>query len=362
MLTIPVPLGQRSYDVIVGELGVDAIADTLIKALGNTTGIAVLVDCELAKKSARVAELYQALQARIDRVARLDLLAGEACKSFSQLENTCEWLAAQGFDRGASIVSIGGGATSDHAGFAAAIYLRGIAFALIPTTLLAMVDASVGGKTAVDLRAGKNLVGAFYQPRVVLADLTFLDTLPPRELAAGMAEVVKAGLIADAGLFRMLEALSGPAHTWSRQDLLSTIAAAINVKVAVVTEDEREMGRRAILNFGHTLGHAMETASNYQLLHGEAVGLGMLAALRLGELRGTTEAGLLARTTALLQKLALPKNVQLYLREESLKHLEVDKKRRNENIRFVFVPTPGEAVLQDVALATLRTQVPTLFA
>lgn len=361
MFTIPVPLGDRSYNVMMGDLGIEGVADALAVALRNTSGVALLVDGTLAKLNPRVQELTEALATRFARVSRLDLPAGEACKSFAHLEATCEWLAAQGFDRGASIVAVGGGATSDHAGFAAAIYLRGIAFALVPTTLLAMVDASVGGKTAVDLRAGKNLVGAFYQPKVVLGDAAFLETLPARELAAGMAEVVKAGLIADAPLFESLEALSGPAHTWPRKDLLAAIAAAVTVKVAVVTEDERETGRRAILNFGHTLGHAMETASNYQLLHGEAVGLGMLAALRLGQQQGITEASLLTRTAAVLEKLGLPTDVATHLHAESIKHVEVDKKRRSENIRFVFVPQPGDAVLQDVPLTTLRDKGPQLF-
>jgi len=156
------------------------------------------------------------LAARLPRVRRLDLPAGESCKTLAAIEHTCDWLAANGYDRGAALVSIGGGATSDHTGFAAAIYLRGIAYATFPTTLLAMVDASVGGKTGVDIAAGKNLVGAFHQPRAVVADPGFLESLPERELAAGMAEVVKAGLVADAALLDTLEAQASAGHASDR--------------------------------------------------------------------------------------------------------------------------------------------------
>jgi len=171
------------------------MAQKIATALGKPTGVAVLVDSRLGQVSARVQPLVEALAARLPRVRRLDLPAGESCKTLAAIEKTCDWLADNGYDRGAALLGIGGGATSDHTGFAAAIYLRGVAYATFPTTLLAMVDASVGGKTGVDIAAGKNLVGAFHQPRAVVADLGFLDSLPSREIAAGMAEVVKAGLI-----------------------------------------------------------------------------------------------------------------------------------------------------------------------
>ncbi|MCG5056203.1 MAG: 3-dehydroquinate synthase [Myxococcales bacterium] len=361
MFTIPVPLGDRTYNVLIGDMGVETTAECVAKALARCTGLAVVVDGHVARLNPRVAALSRALEARLPRVACLELAPGESCKTFSELEKTCEWLAAQGFDRGAAILAIGGGATSDHAGFAASIYLRGIPFALVPTTLLAMVDASVGGKTAVDLGAGKNLVGAFHQPKVVVADLGFLETLPARELSAGMAEVVKAGLIADAALFAWLERQSAPAQAWPQALLAEAIAEAVKVKVAVVSEDERETGRRAILNFGHTLGHAIESGSHYGLLHGEAVSLGMLAALRLGELKGKSDATLRTRTQALLERLALPVDVKTHLTPEALKHVDVDKKRRSDSVRFVFVPTPGEAVLEDVPLSELRTHALSMF-
>ncbi len=207
MIAVGVELGARRYDVRIGAIEPDAAAEALVAALGpSTTGVAVLVDGDLAKRSPRVDPLVAAIARRVPRVARRNLPAGEACKTMDEIAGTNEWLAAEGFDRRAAVVGVGGGATTDHAGFAAAIYLRGVAFAAFPTTLLAMVDASVGGKTGVDLRAGKNLVGAFHQPKAVIADLAFLETLPARERIAGLAEVIKCGFIADAALLAELEA------------------------------------------------------------------------------------------------------------------------------------------------------------
>jgi len=347
-----VPLGDRSYDVHIGTFGATDIAERLAEDIGEPSGVAVLVDEHVAEVSPRVAPLVEALSARLRRVQMFRLPRGESAKNLAAVERTCQWLAEQGYDRGGVIVGMGGGAATDHAGFVASIYLRGIGFALCPTTLLADVDASVGGKTGVDIPAGKNLVGAFHQPRVVVADLGFLQTLPAREVAAGMAEVVKAGLIADGQLFASLEA--NP--TLGADQLPAAIAAAVQVKIDVVSEDERESGRRAILNFGHTFGHAVEAASGYELLHGEAVSLGMLAALSLGEARGVTEAGLTDRSRALLAKLALPVDVKARVSPEVVTRIEVDKKRRSDKVRFVLVPSPGEAALHDIPLPELKQQ------
>jgi 3-dehydroquinate synthase len=330
------------------------MADKIAAALGKPTGVAVLVDSRLRQLSPRVQPLVDAFAARLPRVRCLELAAGESCKTLAAIEGTCDWLAGGGYDRGAALLAIGGGATSDHAGFVAAIYLRGIAYATCPTTLLAMVDASVGGKTGVDIAAGKNLVGAFHQPRAVVADLGFLDSLPARELAAGLAEVVKAALIADAALLDTLEAHAGTALPAAA--LAKIIEAAVRVKVDVVVADEREGGRRAILNFGHTVGHAIEAASGFQLLHGEAVSLGMIAALALGVARGVTEAGLLARATALLARLGLPVDVKHRLAADVLDRIEVDKKRVSDAVRFVLVPRPGQAIIEGIALDDLKQQ------
>lgn len=354
MTTLAVPLGDRRYDVHIAPFAAGEVADHIARALGKPTGVAVFVDEHVARVSPRVAPLVGALAARLPRVQQFLLPQGESAKNLAAVERSCEWLAAHGYDRGSALVGIGGGAATDHTGFVASIYLRGVAFALCPTTLLAAVDASVGGKTGVDIPAGKNLVGAFHQPRAVVADLGFFATLPEREVAAGMAEVVKAGLIADATLVAALEA--APA-TRSPDALASAIAAAVKVKIDVVAEDEREGGRRAILNFGHTVGHAIEAASGYELLHGEAVALGMIAALAFGEARGVTVPGLRARVEDLLAKLALPVDVRSRLTPSVLDRIEVDKKRRSDGVRFVFVARPGEAILQDITLSDAKQQI-----
>ncbi len=355
MTTLRVPLADRSYDVHIAPLTAEATADQIAAALGKASGVAVLVDEYVARISPRVPKLLAALGARLPRVQSLLLPRGESAKNLAVVERTCEWLAGRGYDRGCAVVGVGGGATTDHAGFVAAIYLRGVAFALCPTTLLAAVDASVGGKTGVDIPAGKNLVGAFHQPRVVVADLNFFDTLPGREMAAGMAEVVKAALVGDASLLARLDAEAG--NDRSPASLAATIASAVQVKIGVVSEDERESGRRAILNFGHTVGHAVEAASGYALLHGEAVSLGMIASLALGEARGVTAPGLRARIESLLARLSLPVDVGARLTADVLDRIEVDKKRRAEAVRFVFVTRPGDAVLVDLPLEDAKQQI-----
>ncbi|HEY2728687.1 MAG TPA: 3-dehydroquinate synthase [Polyangia bacterium] len=351
--TVGVELGARRYDVRIGAIAPAEAATAIAGVFGAVTGVAVLVDEAVGARSPRVAPLVEALRARLPNVKRLDLRAGEACKTLAEIERTTEWLAEEGYDRRAAVVGVGGGAATDHAGFAAAVYLRGVRFALVPTTLLAMVDASVGGKTAVDLPAGKNLVGAFHQPSAVIADLGFLGTLPARERRAGLAEVVKCGFIADPELLRILEQLpvqpDGDDAALPPAVAAELVARAVRVKAEVVAEDETESGRRAILNFGHTVGHALEAASGYGLLHGEAVGLGVLAALSLGEARGLGTPALTARATALLARLGLPVDLQPRLSAEVLARVSVDKKRRDGAIKFVFCPKPGETRLVDVS-------------
>lgn len=357
---IPVPLGARAYQVSIGVGEPAEAVGRVLAVAGDASGIAVLVDANVARISGRAAAIISALQAAVAAnvsVQRRDLPAGESCKTLAEIERTAEWMAAAGFDRGVLVVAIGGGATSDHAGFVAAIYLRGVRFVAFPTTLLAMVDASVGGKTGVDLSAGKNLVGAFHQPHAVVADLAFLETLPKRERVAGLAEVVKCGLIADDSLLDVLETQAhGLATATAPADahLSEIIAAAVRVKAEIVAEDERESGRRAILNFGHTVGHALEAASDYALLHGEAISLGMMAALTLGMSLGRTPPRLAARTRALLEGLGLPVDFEHRLDAAVLARIDVDKKRRSGSVRFVFVTAPGCAELRDLPLAELR--------
>jgi len=351
--TVHVDLGARSYDVSIGAFSSEGVADKIAAALdAKTTGVAVLIDAHVAERSARARALIAALAARLPRVERLELRAGEACKNLTEIEKSCDWLAARGYDRRAAVVGIGGGAATDHAGFAAAVYLRGVPFALVPTTLLAMVDASVGGKTGVDLGAGKNLVGAFHQPRAVVADVGFLETLPDRERIAGLAEVVKCGFIADPGLLDLLEQ-SGAALTVAQHE--EVITRAVRVKAEVVVSDETESGRRAILNFGHTVGHALEAASGYGLLHGEAVALGMVAALDLGVALGIGAPTLAARARSLLANLGLPVDYERRFDAQAQAGITVDKKRRGTTIRFVFVPVPGETRFVEIAPADIAS-------
>jgi 3-dehydroquinate synthase len=353
-VVVPVELGTRAYQVHLGTFAPRAAAELVAAALGPAvTGVALLVDAGLATRAPRLEPLTAALAARLPGVERLSLPAGEACKSLGEIERTVEWLAARGYDRRGALVGIGGGAATDHAGFAAAIYLRGIPFVTVPTTLLAMVDASVGGKTGVDLRAGKNLVGAFHQPRAVVADLEFLDTLPARERTAGLAEVVKCGFIADAKILDLLET-AGP--ELSPDLVLELVTRAVRVKAEVVAADETEGGRRAILNFGHTIGHALEAASGYELLHGEAVALGMIAALDLGAELGIGPPALAARGRALLRRLGLPIDLARRLDAAVLARLTVDKKRHGDLIRFVFCPAVGQTCLRDVPVSDLAAR------
>jgi 3-dehydroquinate synthase len=250
------------------------------------------------------------------------------------------------------VVALGGGVIGDLAGFAASVLLRGVDFVQMPTTLLAQVDSSVGGKTGINTAAGKNLVGAFHQPRAVVADVGFLETLPARERIAGLAEVAKCGFIVDAGLLDLLEQ-SGPDLTVAQHE--EVITRAVRVKADVVASDETESGRRAILNFGHTVGHALEAASGYGLLHGEAVALGMVAALDLGTALGVGAPALAARARSLLARLGLPVDYERRFDAQAQAGISVDKKRRGSTIRFVLVPSPGETRFMDITPADIAS-------
>ncbi len=358
MTSVGVELGARRYDVRVGRPAPGEAADLVVAAVGSggtVTGAAVLIDETVAQVSPRAGLVVEALRARLPELHELRLPAGEACKTLGEVDRTAGWLASRGLDRSGLIVGVGGGAATDHVGFVAAVYLRGVRFALFPTTLLAMVDASVGGKTAVDLAAGKNLVGAFHQPISVVADLAFLQTLPTRQRAAGLAEVVKCGLIGDPTILDLLERHApGAAGSPLSDDVTADLVVrAVRVKAAIVGDDERESGRRALLNFGHTLGHALEAESGYALLHGEAVSLGMVAALSLGAAQGLTPPGLVQRATALLVRLGLPVDLAGRITPAVLARVGVDKKRRGRALRFVFCSAAGSPFMKDIDSAEL---------
>ncbi|MCC6994091.1 MAG: 3-dehydroquinate synthase [Deltaproteobacteria bacterium] len=347
---IRVELGARSYDVVVGADLFAEAATRIAARQPRVTRVAIVSDDV-------VAPLYLArLAAALPEPAvPVVIPAGEPHKRMATLERMCEAFAAGGLDRRSLVLALGGGVVGDLAGFAAAVYMRGIAFAQLPTTLLAQVDASVGGKTAVDLDAGKNLVGAFHQPSFVLADVTTLASLPARERAAGLAEVVKTGLIGDATLFELCETRAGDltgagaaAPSPAAQPLWTELVArAVAVKAGVVSRDEREDGERAYLNLGHTVGHAIEAAAGYgPILHGEAVGLGLIAACRVGARLGITGPALEARVTAVLAALGLPTDLEPWLTPEVLARTGADKKRTGATLRYVVpAATPGGSPL-----------------
>ncbi|MGZ5786859.1 MAG: 3-dehydroquinate synthase, partial [Ramlibacter sp.] len=258
-------------------------------------------------------------------------------------------------DRETTLIALGGGVVGDLAGFAAAVYQRGIPFVQVPTTLLAQVDSSVGGKTAINHPKGKNMIGAFYQPRLVVCDIETLQTLPPREFSAGLAEVIKYGPIADMEFLGWLEANIGGLIN-RRTDLIAhAVKRSCEIKAWVVGQDEREAGLRAILNFGHTFGHAIEAGLGYgQWLHGEAVGCGMVMAMHLSKSLGLVDHAFTERLTALLREAGLPVVAPRLGADRYLELMRVDKKAEAGELKFVVIDRPGSAVLRGAPDALVR--------
>jgi len=276
--------------------------------------------------------------------AMLTLPAGEEHKTAATLVSLWERFVSGGLERGGTVVALGGGVVSDLAGFAAATYMRGVRWAVVPTTLLSMADASLGGKTGADLPQGKNLVGSFHAPACVLADPLLLRTLPLEEVHSGMAEVVKHGIIGDAWLFDLCAVLNGIEGVLKEPDFLEEVVRrAMAVKIRIIEEDPYEQGRRAELNLGHTVGHALEAASGYSLRHGEAVAVGMVAEARLAEHIGLAEKGLSGRIAAALSQLGLPVMVPPGMDMNAvLDAMEHDKKSRGGKARFALPVRVGE--------------------
>ncbi|MGD0410768.1 MAG: 3-dehydroquinate synthase [Verrucomicrobiota bacterium] len=342
MRTVAVPLGNRSYPIYVGAGLLSALGRFCAKLeLGRRC--AVLSDDRVARlyaKPALAALRSSGFEPRLICVPR-----GETSKSLRMVQAACDQLAAHRLERKSFLVALGGGVAGDLAGFLAAIYLRGIAFVQAPTTLLAQVDSSVGGKTGVNLKAGKNLVGAFHQPRFVLCDLRTLNSLPPREFRAGLAEVIKYGIICDAPFFARLE--RGLPRLLRRDAgiLAEVVARCCQLKAEVVRQDETETGLRAILNFGHTIGHALENISGYgKFLHGEAISIGQVAAAKLSaELTGLP-AGDAARIENLFLRAGLPVSIRLSVpaRARLLAAMQADKKVSAGEIQFVLARRIGQ--------------------
>jgi shikimate kinase / 3-dehydroquinate synthase len=329
----------KGYAVRVQPGGMDYLG-ALLQQLGLQGRVVVVSDANVAGDyGGRVIESL----GTAGYPARLVTFpAGEAHKTMQTVAAFWEAFLDAGIDRSSAVIALGGGVTGDLAGFAAATYMRGIAWVAVPTSLLAMIDASLGGKTGADLPQGKNLVGAFHPPRLVLADPEALSTLPDAELHSGMAEVVKAGIIGDAALFTQC------AMGWeaSQEDIEVLLKRAMAVKIRLVQADPYETGARAALNLGHTFGHALEAVSHYQLRHGEAVAIGMVAAARLAESLGVAQTDLTEEIACALQGLGLPIEVPSGLDWDLIQAvMRVDKKRSSGNLRFVLPVRIGEVRL-----------------
>jgi 3-dehydroquinate synthase len=281
------------------------------------------------------------------RVSRVLLPDGEAHKTWASLNLVFDHLLSHGCDRKTVLYALGGGVVGDMTGFAAATYMRGVPFVQVPTTLLAQVDSSVGGKTAINHPLGKNMIGAFYQPARVLCDLATLGSLPPRELSAGLAEVIKYGPIADMAFFDWIEAHIDALRAHDAEALAHAVQRSCQIKAEVVGQDERESGLRAILNFGHTFGHAIEAGMGYGAwLHGEAVGCGMVLAAELSAALGLVPAAFVERLTRLVARAGLPVQAPQMPGSRWLELMRVDKKAEAGAIRFVVIDGPGRAAMR----------------
>ena len=309
MHIVQVPLGQRSYDIKIGSGLLATLAQECAR-LKLERRCAIISDTNVSSHYS-VPACEALTRAGFEPIV-VTVPAGETAKSLKTVHGCYDQLAAQRLERKSFIVALGGGVVGDLAGFVAATYLRGIGFIQIPTTLLAQVDSSVGGKVGVNLRAGKNLVGAFHQPRLVLCDLETLKTLPEREFRSGLAEVIKYGIIYDEALFTELERVMPKLLERDTETLAKVIARCCEIKAEVVQQDETESALRAILNFGHTIGHALEAISHYgKYLHGEAISIGQVAATMLSSRLTGLEAEDVQRITSLFRNAGLPTTLEL---------------------------------------------------
>jgi 3-dehydroquinate synthase len=349
--TLKVELGERSYPILIGPELLQQ-PEFLEKYLPGRDVLLV--------SNTTVGPLYsgmvvQGLPSR--RVVEVTLPEGEEHKTLATASRILDVLVANRFGRDCTLVALGGGVVGDLTGFAAACYQRGVAYVQVPTTLLAQVDSSVGGKTGVNHPGGKNLIGAFHQPIAVIADTSTLDTLPTRELSAGLAEVIKYGLIRDAAFFAWLEANMDRLLGRDPEAIAHAIRRSCEIKAETVGHDEREHGERALLNLGHTFGHAIEAATQYtDWLHGEAVGAGLMMAAAMSRECGLMRQGEVERLHALLQRAGLPVGAPGLGAQVVLEHMKIDKKVQAGRIRLVLLRRIGESyVTADYPDAALRT-------
>jgi len=339
--TLSVDLGDRSYPIYIGS-DLLAEADLLTR---HIHGQSALVVTNSTVEPLYLAAIQQSLDGAGIRHDRVILEDGEQYKTLDAVTRIIDVLLENRHDRRTTVIALGGGVVGDIGGFAASVYQRGVNFIQIPTTLLSQVDSSVGGKTGVNHPLGKNMIGAFYQPRCVIADINTFSTLPPRELAAGLAEVIKYGLIYDAGFFSWLEANIDGLLQLDAELMAEAVLVSCETKARVVEQDERESGIRAILNLGHTFGHAIETVMGYgNWLHGEAVAAGMMMAIDLSIREGLVDESLRARSIDLLSRAGLPVSPPDSISvEQYLDVMAIDKKTLDGNIRLVLLRALGEA-------------------
>jgi 3-dehydroquinate synthase len=357
--TLPVGLGGRSYDVLVGTGLIDRAGDHIAPLLKRPRTV-IVTDAHVGEHHGE--RLSVALERAGVAVDLIVLPPGEETKSFEGLADLSDQLLHLGLDRGDIVIAFGGGVIGDLTGFAASIYKRGIDFIQIPTTLLAQVDSSVGGKTAIDTPRGKNLIGAFHQPRLVLADLDVLATLPRRELACGYAEVIKYGLLGDFAFFEWLEANVHAVLERDTAALVQAVGRSVEMKAKIVAEDEREEGRRALLNLGHTFGHAVEAEMGFgdALKHGEAVGVGTAQAFRFSAALGLCPTQDAVRAEAAIAAAGLPTRLSRvrptpFDADALIGHMAQDKKAQGGTLTFILTRGIGDAfVAKDVDRAALR--------
>lgn len=353
--SVRIDLGERSYPILIGS--------GLLAQAGSFSGLPRAAHA-LIVTNKTVAPLYaeqvqRALQKHYATVYQVVLPDGEAYKDWQTLNLIFDALLSQGSDRKTVLYALGGGVVGDMTGFAAASYMRGVPFVQLPTTLLAQVDSSVGGKTAINHPLGKNMIGAFYQPQRVICDLDTLKTLPERELSAGLAEVIKYGPIADMVLLDWLEGAMDALRARDVGALAHAVRRSCEIKAEVVGQDERESGLRAILNFGHTFGHAIEAGLGYGAwLHGEAVGCGMVMAATLSQRLGLVDAAFVLRLRRLIERAGLPVVGPVLDASDNagryLALMRLDKKSEAGEIKFVVIEAPGRAGMRGAPDALVR--------
>lgn len=357
---VTVDLGDRGYPVVVGNDLLER-SERIFAAVPLSGPFAVVADESVAESLGK--KMQERLQ-RLDKAHLVTVPSGEGSKNVEQAIRLWQWLADLALPRNGTVVAVGGGVVGDLAGFVAATYMRGVAFVQIPTTLLAMVDSAIGGKTAIDLPQAKNLVGAFHQPRLVVCDLAALTTMPDRPFLAGLAEVVKYGVIADPALFAYLDEQAQLIVRRHPVALRAIIIRSASIKASVVAADEREeTGLRMVLNYGHTFGHALEGATGFALLHGEAVAIGMTAEAYLAWRLGLCDRDVLERQTDVLRKLELPTHLSqvpdapTVTIDTLMAAMGRDKKRQGATLRFALPKRLGEVTITDTPVPeTLLTE------